>query len=87
MNATDGGALRRLRRAAISVAALAAFALASAACGAIQEDEPRSAVFMAGFKPQANLPFAAAYVAPGKRATSPSRIWRSKSATPRRASI
>ena len=66
MNATDGGALRRLRRAAISVAALAAFALASAACGAIQEDEPRSAVFMAGFKPQANLPFAAAYVAQEK---------------------
>ena len=66
MNATDVGALRRLSRAAIFAAALAAFALASAACGAIQEDEPRSAVFMAGFKPQANLPFAAAYVAQEK---------------------
>ena len=34
--------------------------LAAAACG---ESEPDKVVFMAGFKPQANLPFVAAYVA------------------------
>ena len=34
--------------------------LAAAACG---ESEPNRVVFMAGFKPQANLPFVAAYVA------------------------
>ena len=41
------------------VATLAVF-LAAAACGS---DEPDQVRFMAGFKPQANLPFAAAYVA------------------------
>ena len=49
-----------LRRAA-SVMALAL--VASGACG---ESEPADVVFMAGFKPQANLPFVAAYVAQEK---------------------
>ena len=39
---------------------LLALALAAVACG---ESEPDKVVFMAGFKPQANLPFVAAYVA------------------------
>ena len=38
-------------------------ALASAAC---LRDDPRAVTFMAGFKPQANLPFVAAYVAQEK---------------------
>ena len=42
------------------IALLSITLLAAAACG---ESEPNKVVFMAGFKPQANLPFVAAYVA------------------------
>ena len=42
------------------IALLSIMVLAAAACG---EREPDKVVFMAGFKPQANLPFVAAYVA------------------------
>lgn len=52
--------LGALAAAAVLIAAFA-LALASAAC-----DPPRAVTFMAGFKPQANLPFAAAYVAQEK---------------------
>jgi ABC-type nitrate/sulfonate/bicarbonate transport system substrate-binding protein len=40
--------------------------LAGACGGPGEETAPRKAVFMAGFKPQANLPFVAAYVAQEK---------------------
>ena len=43
-----------------ALAAMLAAALAAAACGS---DEPDQVRFMTGFKPQANLPFAAAFVA------------------------
>ena len=43
-----------------ALAAMLATALAAAACGS---DEPDQVRFMTGFKPQANLPFAAAFVA------------------------
>jgi ABC-type nitrate/sulfonate/bicarbonate transport system substrate-binding protein len=49
--------LRDLRKL---IALLSITLLAAAACG---ESEPNKVVFMAGFKPQANLPFVAAYVA------------------------
>lgn len=58
-----------LRTLAASAALMvAAVALGAAACSGGQGDtgptpEPRRVVFMAGFKPQANLPFVAAYVA------------------------
>ena len=42
------------------IALLSITLLAAAAC---DESEPNKVVFMAGFKPQANLPFVAAYVA------------------------
>ena len=42
------------------IALLSITVLAAAACS---ESEPNKVVFMAGFKPQANLPFVAAYVA------------------------
>ena len=48
----------KLGALAATAVLIAALALASAAC-----DPPRAVTFMAGFKPQANLPFAAAYVA------------------------
>ena len=55
---------RRLMAAFILAAALAAAALTGGACSDPLETE--RIVFMAGFKPQANLPFAAAYVAQEK---------------------
>ena len=59
----------------LAIASLLAVALIVAACGSdaptqtpIKETrkEPKSLTFMAGFKPQANLPFVAAYVAQKK---------------------
>ena len=55
---------RRFMVALILAAALAAAALTGGACSDPVETE--RVVFMAGFKPQANLPFAAAYVAQEK---------------------
>ena len=43
--------------------ALAALALTAAACGGGSDAGAREVTFMAGFRPQANLPFVAAYVA------------------------
>ena len=73
MNTVNGGALRRFAAAAMTAALLAALALASAACdiregdpssaNVLEESPPRPVTFMAGFKPQANLPFVSAYVA------------------------
>lgn len=73
MNTLNGGALRRFAAAAMTAALLAALALASAACdiregdpssaSVLEESPPRPVTFMAGFKPQANLPFVSAYVA------------------------
>ncbi len=76
---TDGDASSRsnpppmLRTLAASAALVvaAAIALSAAACFGGEGDtgpttEPRRVVFMAGFKPQANLPFVAAYVAQEK---------------------
>ena len=45
------------------MAALAALALTAAACGGGGDGDAREVTFMAGFRPQANLPFVAAYVA------------------------
>lgn len=60
----------RSGRVAFVLAAAATVAMLAAACsgdGAASSDpqasEPRRVVFMAGFKPQANLPFVAVYVA------------------------
>ena len=52
----------------VLAAALALAAVLLAGCSGGQETPPevRSVVFMAGFKPQANLPFVAAYVAEDK---------------------
>jgi ABC-type nitrate/sulfonate/bicarbonate transport system substrate-binding protein len=68
--------LTGLRRVAVIGAFLAAFGLLSAACGGDDagtsaEDHPSGLdplrmTFMAGFKPQANLPFVGAYVAEEK---------------------
>lgn len=43
--------------------ALAALVLSAAACGGGDDGGAREVTFMAGFRPQANLPFVAAYVA------------------------
>lgn len=67
----------RLRSVAGTVAALAALSLALAACGDSDKESPPAAAnapslpakqltFMAGFKPQANLPFVGVYVAQEK---------------------
>ena len=53
--------------AALAAGAICAVALlAAAACGDDPDEAPDKVVFMAGFKPQANLPFVAAYVAQEK---------------------
>lgn len=56
----------RARRAAAALALLAALAALAAACGGAggeDREEPDRLVFMAGYRPQANLPFVAAYAA------------------------
>ena len=45
------------------VAALAALALLGASCGGDGDENLREVTFMAGFRPQANLPFVAVYIA------------------------
>ena len=50
----------------LAFAALTALLTIFAAACAQPEPEPESVVFMAGYKPQANLPFAAAYIAQEK---------------------
>ena len=56
--------LRRRMTTVLLLAALAVCLPALAACS--EPAEPEKVVFMAGFKPQANLPFVAAYVAQEK---------------------
>ena len=59
--------MRRLNWAVAFVwLASSALMLAVIACGDSEEGPPTKVVFMAGFKPQANLPFVAAYVAQEK---------------------
>ena len=53
---------RRILRG-VALAGLALVALAAWGCGESEPATPDRLVFMAGFKPQANLPFVAAYVA------------------------
>ena len=51
----------------VSISLIAITILSLAACSfSFGESEPRSVTFMAGFRPQANLPFVAAYVAQEK---------------------
>ena len=50
----------------IGIALLLLFTLLAVACSAGETGELKQITFMAGFKPQANLPFAAAYVAQDK---------------------
>ena len=54
------------RSGRLLVVAAAATVLIALACSGTEEQEPDRLVFMAGFKPQANLPFVAAYVAQDK---------------------
>ncbi len=54
-----------MRRGWLVAGALLSVLLLAAACGS-GDDEGQSLTFMAGFKPQANLPFVAAYVAQSK---------------------
>ena len=54
----------RFRLTSLSLLTLSALLIfAAVACA---QPEPESVVFMAGYKPQANLPFAAAYIAQEK---------------------
>ena len=61
-NAKHGQLKLRFRLALLSLLAILIL-LATAACA---QPEPESVVFMAGYKPQANLPFTAAYIAQEK---------------------
>lgn len=45
------------------VAVMAVLAMFAAACGSTADDDPKHLTFMAGFIPQANLPFVGVYVA------------------------
>ena len=59
--------VRRFALAALALGALfGALPLFAAGCGDDPPEAPEKVVFMAGFKPQANLPFVAAYVAQEK---------------------